>query len=184
MTKEVLKLALEALYENTHYSMLGDPITYQDERNDDTITAINEALAQPEQEPTKEMIDAAERIDWADSDVRGNIVNMWQAMFAAAPAQQEPEYCDPSSIIYKVARIIMSDCGHSPNDQLLLDRIADRINRHIDAVTPPAAQRTWVGLTPEQRNKIWRDVVKWGDPSHDDVDLMKAIEDKLKENNT
>jgi hypothetical protein len=31
------------------------------------------------------MIDAAERIDWSDSDVRGNIVNMWHAMTAASP---------------------------------------------------------------------------------------------------
>ena len=45
-------------------------------------------------------------------------------------------------------------------------------------------QRTWVGLTDQERNKLWRDVVKWGDPSHDDVDLMKAIEAKLKEKNT
>ena len=44
-------------------------------------------------------------------------------------------------------------------------------------------QRTWVGLTDKERSKIWRDVVKWGDPSHDDVDLMKAIEAKLKEKN-
>jgi hypothetical protein len=46
----------------------------------------------PVGEPTKAMIDAAERIDWSDSDVRGNIVNMWQAMCAVAeqPAQQEP----------------------------------------------------------------------------------------------
>jgi hypothetical protein len=50
--------------------------------------------------------------------------------------------------------------------------------------TPPAAQRQWVGLTDEERNKLWRDVVKWGDPSHDDVDLIKAIEAKLKEKNT
>jgi len=49
------------------------------------------APAQPEQEPTKEMIDAAERIDWADSDVRGNIVNMWQAMLAAPPAAHPPQ---------------------------------------------------------------------------------------------
>jgi hypothetical protein len=46
------------------------------------------------------------------------------------------------------------------------------------------AQRQWVGLTDEERNKLWRDVVKWGDPSHDDVDLIKAIEAKLKEKNT
>jgi hypothetical protein len=45
-------------------------------------------------------------------------------------------------------------------------------------------KREWVGLTNEERNKLWRDVIKWGDPSHDAVDLMKAIEAKLKEKNT
>ena len=44
--------------------------------------------------------------------------------------------------------------------------------------------RPWVGLTDEERNKLWREVVGWGDPSHDDEDLMKAIEAKLKEKNT
>ena len=48
MTKESLKLALEALYKNTNYSMEGNPIDYQDQRNDDAILAIEEALAQPE----------------------------------------------------------------------------------------------------------------------------------------
>jgi hypothetical protein len=41
----------------------------------------------------------------------------------------------------------------------------------------------WQGLTDEERNSLWRDVVGWGDPSHDDEDLMKAIEAKLKEKN-
>ena len=49
--------------------------------------------------------------------------------------------------------------------------------------THPQPKREWVGLTDEERNQLWRDVVKWGDPSHDDVDLMKAIEAKLKEKN-
>ena len=44
-------------------------------------------------------------------------------------------------------------------------------------------KREWVGLTNEERNKLWRDVIGWGDPSHDDEDLMKAIEAKLKEKN-
>ena len=44
-------------------------------------------------------------------------------------------------------------------------------------------KRQWVGLTDKERSKIWRDVVKWGDPSHDEVDLMKAIETKLREKN-
>lgn len=48
MTKELLQQALEALYENTQYSMRGDPMAYQDERNDDTIEVIKAALAQQE----------------------------------------------------------------------------------------------------------------------------------------
>lgn len=48
MTKdEALTLALEALYENTQYSLRGDPVAYQDERNDDTIKIIKEVLEQP-----------------------------------------------------------------------------------------------------------------------------------------
>ena len=47
---------------------------------------------------------------------------------------------------------------------------------------PP--KREWVGLTEEERNSLWRDAIGWGDPSHDDEDLMKVIEAKLKEKNT
>ena len=42
----------------------------------------------------------------------------------------------------------------------------------------------WHGLTDEERNNLWRNIIGWGDPSHDDEDLMKAIEAKLKEKNT
>lgn len=56
----------------------------------------------------------------------------------AAPVQ-EPGHCDPSTTVYKLAEMVMSDCGHSSNNQRLLDRIADRIQRHMDDVTPPAA---------------------------------------------
>jgi hypothetical protein len=56
----------------------------------------------------------------------------------------------------------------------------DEFEKLIKAI---AAQRTWVGLTDKERNQLWRDVVKWGDPSHDDVELIKAIEAKLKEKN-
>lgn len=34
---------------------------------------------------TEEMVAAAEAVDWGDSDVRGNIHNMWNALLAAAP---------------------------------------------------------------------------------------------------
>ena len=46
------------------------------------------------------------------------------------------------------------------------------------------APRQWQGLTDEERNSLWRNAIGWGDPSHNDEDLMKAIEAKLKEKNT
>jgi len=57
-----------------------------------------------------------------------------------------------------------------------LDKLIGELNNHY--------KPTWVGMTDEERNKLWRDVVGWGDPSHDDEDLMKALEAKLKEKNT
>jgi hypothetical protein len=57
---------------------------------------------------------------------------------------------------------------------------------HIDTgnLVRLVPQRPWVGLTFEERNGIWRKEIGWGDPSHNDEDLMKAIEAKLKEKNT
>ena len=48
---------------------------------------------------------------------------------------------------------------------------------------PVQPQRPWVGLTDDERNEIWKKEIGWGDPSHDDEDLMKAIEQALKEKN-
>ena len=58
------------------------------------------------------------------------------------------------------------------------------VGLHWLSTAHPQPKREWVGLTDEERNQLWRDVIKWGDPSHDDVDLMKALEAKLKEKNT
>ena len=46
----------------------------------------------------------------------------------------------------------------------------------IDALTPPAAQRQWVGLTDEERNKIRFDYLDYDERA-------RAIEAKLKEKN-
>ena len=54
---------------------------------------------------------------------------------------------------------------------------------HSDVFPLYTAPRQWQGLTDEERNNLWRDVIGWGDPSHDDEDLMKAIEARLKEKN-
>lgn len=53
---------------------------------------------------------------------------------------------------------------------------------HIPLYTTPP-KREWQCLTDKERNSLWLDVIGWGDPSHDDEDLMKAIEAKLKEKN-
>ena len=62
------------------------------------------------------------------------------------------------------------------------DIVAERLEDAGYHTTPP--QRPWVGLTGEERNEIWKKEVGWGDPSHDDEDLMKAIEQALKAKNT
>lgn len=40
-------------------------------------------------EPTEEMIDAAEQVDWSKADTKASIINMWQAMLAAAKEQSK-----------------------------------------------------------------------------------------------
>jgi hypothetical protein len=67
-------------------------------------------------------------------------------------------------------------------------KFTDGIWREVTDKSPGvplyAAPRQWVGLTNQERNHIWRDFIGWNDPSHDDENLMKAIEGKLKEKNT
>ena len=134
---EVLRLALEALIEVRDANIHGLTLT-QDYH--EAITAIKEALAQPEQK----------------SVAMADYMALTEKYVALKAAQ--PNFCPR--------------CGKrlGTNDW------------DIHTCTPP--QRTWVGLTDEERNKLWREVVGWGDPSHDDEDLMKAIEAKLKEKNT
>jgi hypothetical protein len=65
-----------------------------------------------------------------------------------------------------------------------IDGMQKQAQSSVDRAVNAIFKREWVGLTDDERNKLWRDVVKWGDPSHDDVDLMKAVESTLKERNT
>ena len=65
----------------------------------------------------------------------------------------------------------------------VLDGRQIQVQSSVDKAVNALSKREWIGLTDQERNQLWRDVVKWGDPSHDDVDLMKAIEARLKEKN-
>jgi hypothetical protein len=64
------------------------------------------------------------------------------------------------------------------------EKMHEAITAIKEALEQPEQERPWVGLTFEERNGIWRKEIGWGDPSHNDEDLMKAIEAKLKEKNT
>ena len=51
------------------------------------------------------------------------------------------------------------------------------------AVHATATKKEWVFLTGKERNDLWREIMGWGDPSHDEEDLMKAIEDASRRKN-
>jgi len=51
------------------------------------------------------------------------------------------------------------------------------------AVHATVTKKEWVFLTDKERNDLWRKIMGWGDPSHDDEDLMKAIEDASRRKN-
>jgi hypothetical protein len=87
---------------------------------------------------------------------------------------------DPDKVILRKPRLDQGPDYERGFIDGMMYQTQTTVNRAVNAM----AKRTWVGLTDQERNKLWQDVIKWGDPSHDDVDLMKAIEAKLKEKNT
>ena len=83
-------------------------------------------------------------------------------------------------------QFLMSLCEHTDaNGKFKPIYLADTIREEIEIIKKAIKHsQRWVGLTDEERNNLWREIIGCGDPSHDDENLMKAIEDKLKENNT
>jgi nitroreductase len=81
----------------------------------------------------------------------------------------------------------MSDIGidawHARQAWRFIGIAARALDPIKEALAQPVQERPWVGLTFEERNGIWRKEIGWGDPSHNDEDLMKAIEAKLKDKN-
>jgi hypothetical protein len=73
--------------------------------------------------------------------------------------------------------------GAEPDGAHLTKAGAQLWIRHLFAleVTPPAAQRQWVGLTDDERRILWK---KDSDEYGDELTYAMAIEAKLKEKNT
>jgi hypothetical protein len=150
---------------------------------------LRDKLAQPEQEPVKpslwEQYHAAQPLQGAMP---------WEQLYpqfenfispAAQPEQEPVEWMWYEAPVKTQwgHDMVVADFAIDKDSTVSVYCERDQTAKVEVMFTPPAAQRTWVGLTDAERNKLWRDVVKWGDPSHDDVDLMKALEAVMKEKN-
>ena len=125
---------------------------------------------------------ALEALEGADNigvDMQSAIVRCREAL---AQLVQEPDDLQKRLAdlhLYEEIAEHYAKCAISP--EALRDWVAERVNTPSLPVQP---ERQWVGLTDDERNEIWKKEVGWGDPSHDDEDLMKAIEQALEDKNT
>ena len=106
---------------------------------------------------------------------------------AAAQPEQEPVILADKAlkrIFLEVNRLAMTTYTAEGNQMICIEpSLYKQLREAIEALAQPEQERPWVGLTFEERNGIWRKEIGWGDPSHNDEDLMKAIEAKLKDKN-
>ena len=153
MTKdEALKLALEALEDlGMKHYESTGEVLYKE-----TFTAIKEALAQPEQEPVAHSVVAGALFDFMG----------W--------------------LTSRKERIVLSSADNASPAVEAITEFAKMRNLSLDDAkvqdwntTPP--QRTWVGLTPQERDEI-NEQVYGAVPHH--VAFHAAIEQALREKNT
>jgi len=196
MTKELLKLALEAL-ENT------TPTGFNMERDKqffEAITALKKALAQPEQEPVawiehyqgsiayNPYKDAAKRLP------DGVRFDLCITPPAAQPAQEKCRVCGEGEATIMVIREC-NKCGseYAGKAEFNLAKaqpapVQKPVAKHyVDGghLVYPAAHRTWVGLTPDEYRQLEKETTVCG--LHGDYcptwDLIESVEAKLKEKN-
>ena len=187
MTQDELKLVLEALITITDAIYVNN----QQEADavykaNDAVKAIKEALAQPEQEP----------VAWVSEDVcEGQYINgrprkiWWECEKGVGTAfYTTPPQRTKQELIAYLYNMGYKAGHHDTLEGTYIDIFRqDMSTYHSDVVsewledegytTPP--QRTWVGLTEQERNDI-EDYCEMmiGKPAFD------AIEAKLKEKNT
>ena len=188
MTKdEALKQALEALTLIRQY--LEHPMGVQMTKQqivvgiDKVNATINEALAQPapvQQEPSIKHTEPFESARVGDYN-RGWNDCLFASAIVKQTEQQEPvaklgmyEHKCPNVTGHRGPSFVCQKAGHgvSQNSYCKGCICPEALN------TSPPAQRTWVGLTDEERITLFE---KYG---HRTGVLVGAVEDKLKELNT
>jgi len=164
---DAMKLALFALdIVKIHYT--------QSRHINEAITALKERLAQPEQTEVQQLI-ALVRAQQITIDK----LEMALADHAMRETRRLGQEIEQEPVAWR--------------DVIVVNLVREGINKHrarelaehfIKLTTPPAPQRTWVGLTEEDRAKILSR--KWWDFEDEfDVDgFLRLAEAKLKKKNT
>jgi hypothetical protein len=141
--------------------------------------AIKQALAAPVQEPVAWMHKETGLLRQANKAKGGDFEpNHWTPLYTTPPAQpavQEPfGYLEIDDI--ESQREYPNNCR---NVNLWHEGGEGMVAIYT---TPPAAQRKWVGLTDEERGKVYADW-RWSDGRTSNLALCEHIEAKLKEKN-
>ena len=121
--------------------------------------------------------------DVLGSDIELMLNSITAVKEALAQPVQEPEYWN---VIDPAGNVVASETdairgwaciagSYKPTVEGLLG-FHDQGWRVLPKATPPAAQRPWVGLTDEEMQALW--------DRYAHMEMMRAIEAKLKEKNT
>ena len=189
MTREALKLALEALEESKTNN---DSMEFHDRKNK-AIAAIKEALAQPDP-----LADAGKPIEHIDvlklaldlaimhhsddgyAELRSKVRQL--AKEALAQPEQEPvawmnnKDFEPIRVRIMQEAYELADRNDSESYNAIKVMCGD-----VQRMLPP--KRTWVGLTDEERKEIMHYEKDFWGVSGWEWKCMEAIEAKLKEKN-
>lgn len=169
--RELMQQALDALYENTSYSMQGDPLTYQDQRNDDTIKALEARLAQPIAPPEGYALIAIDALKaWGKYDE----VNAACCYPNAALAQIKPE-----PVAWGIANTRPTE--KQPLMMVMLDK--PEPSHLVVALYTAPPQREWVGMTHKERCELWNIASKFSPDAVIMHDYAREIEAALREKN-
>ena len=205
MTKDALKLALEALVLNNaewkHLADSGDSGDWSAEDQDhykhteEAITAIKEALAnealekmaenarelgldyEPEQKPVA-WVDPA-TLHHLKIGLEGVHLVYETEMVNSLPLYDKPQFANSKNYLERLIRIMGTfdlATGHANNFDELLDSLESELR---DVLGHYRQQRTWVGLTEDEVFAVSNTM-----PYGDRFDFAEAIEAKLKEKNT
>jgi hypothetical protein len=167
-----MQQALEALE--------SDPISHAGLVNrKQAITALRQALETKQEPVALPCVYITSQKDGGNCYGDGTVYRGQRSKDSAVPTYTVQELADSKGVSAQPVAWL-SEGGDVSRSKRYMDEMGFKCNPLYTA--PP--KKEWVGLTDEERNSLWRDAIGWGDPSHDDEDLMKVIEAKLKEKNT